>query len=74
MINQEDNCRIRIVYLVLFFHKHIKIYFMIRKQSLASCSSVSIVVGHPLAEMVRLVIMALLKIMEVGSTVLIQHG
>ena len=47
---------------------------MIRKQSLASYSSVLIVVGHPLAEMVRLVFMALLKIMEVGSTILIQHG
>ena len=46
---------------------------MIRKQSLASYSSVLIVVGHPLAEIVKLVFMALLKIMEVGLTILIQH-
>ena len=47
---------------------------MIRKQSLASYSSVLIVVGQPLAEMVGLVFMALLKIMELGSTMLIRHG
>ena len=37
------------------FHKHLKIYFTIRKQSLASYSSVIIVESQPLAEIVRFV-------------------
>ena len=52
---------------------NIKIYFTIRKQSLASYPSVIIVEGQHLADMVRL-FMALLKIMEFESTMLIQHG